>query len=125
VTTQEPPQRIGFVGLGQMGAPMARNLARAGFKLAVTDTNAAAVKRLGDTGFNESAGRRRKRELLRPPRVESLQLLGVDPGEVRDVTITHLHYHHVGNFDRFPKASRSALTTSRVSRAEDPRARRV
>jgi hypothetical protein len=67
VTTQEPPQRIGFVGLGQMGAPMARNLARAGFKLAVTDTNAAAVKRLGDTGFNESAGRRRKRELLRPP----------------------------------------------------------
>lgn len=46
MTILEPPQRIGFVGLGQMGAPMARNLARAGFKLAVTDANAAAVKRL-------------------------------------------------------------------------------
>lgn len=41
-----PPERIGFVGLGQMGAPMARNLARAGFKLAVADASAEAVKRL-------------------------------------------------------------------------------
>jgi glyoxylase-like metal-dependent hydrolase (beta-lactamase superfamily II) len=57
-----------------------------------------------DTGFSESAGRRRKRELLRPP-VESLKLLGVDAGEVRDVLITHLHYDHVGNFDQFPKAT--------------------
>ena len=57
-----------------------------------------------DTGFSESAGRRRKRQLLRPP-VESLKLLGVDAGEVRDVIITHLHYDHVGNFDLFPQAS--------------------
>jgi len=57
-----------------------------------------------DIGFSESAGRRRKRELLRPP-VESLKLLGVDAGEVRDVIITHLHYDHVGNFDQFPKAT--------------------
>lgn len=41
-----PSQRIGFVGLGQMGAPMARNLARAGFALAVADASADAVKRL-------------------------------------------------------------------------------
>jgi 3-hydroxyisobutyrate dehydrogenase len=41
-----PPERIGFVGLGQMGAPMARNLARAGFKLAVADASAEAVRRL-------------------------------------------------------------------------------
>ena len=57
-----------------------------------------------DTGFSASAGRRRKRQLLRPP-VESLKLLGVDAGEVRDVIITHLHYDHVGNFDLFPQAS--------------------
>lgn len=41
-----PPERIGFVGLGQMGAPMARNLTRAGFKLALADANAQTVARL-------------------------------------------------------------------------------
>jgi 3-hydroxyisobutyrate dehydrogenase len=46
MTPVTPPERIGFVGLGQMGAPMARNLARAGFGLAVADANAAAVERL-------------------------------------------------------------------------------
>jgi len=40
------PERIGLVGLGQMGAPMARNLARAGFRLAVFDATAEAVQRL-------------------------------------------------------------------------------
>ena len=30
-------QRIGFVGLGAMGAPMAMSLARAGFGLSVFD----------------------------------------------------------------------------------------
>jgi 3-hydroxyisobutyrate dehydrogenase len=39
-------ERIGLVGLGQMGAPMARNLARAGFQLAVADASAEAVGRL-------------------------------------------------------------------------------
>jgi 3-hydroxyisobutyrate dehydrogenase len=34
-----PPERIGVVGLGQMGAPMARNLARAGFALALADAD--------------------------------------------------------------------------------------
>ena len=41
-----PPERIGFVGLGQMGAPMARNLGRAGFVVAPIDANPDAVKRL-------------------------------------------------------------------------------
>ncbi len=31
------PERIGFVGLGQMGQPMALNLLRAGYKLRVFD----------------------------------------------------------------------------------------
>ena len=37
--------------------------------------------------------------------MESLTLLGVDAGGIRDVIITHLHYDHVGNFDLFPNAT--------------------
>ncbi|MFM9968491.1 MAG: NAD(P)-dependent oxidoreductase [Burkholderiales bacterium] len=40
-----PPTRIGFIGLGQMGYPMARNLARSGFQLMVIDANAATQQR--------------------------------------------------------------------------------
>lgn len=42
-----PPERIGFVGLGQMGAPMARNLARAGFRLALLDARPGAADAVG------------------------------------------------------------------------------
>lgn len=40
-----PPEKIGFIGLGNMGAPMARNLAAAGYALAVADAVPAAVQR--------------------------------------------------------------------------------
>ena len=43
-----PPERIGFVGLGQMGAPMARNLARAGFALALADLDRGRTAQLAD-----------------------------------------------------------------------------
>src|SRR5262245_36963720 len=56
-----------------------------------------------DTGFNAEVAERRKRTFLRCP-VEALALLDVDPGTVEDVILTHLHYDHVGNFDRFPVA---------------------
>ncbi|MBX5459830.1 MAG: N-acyl homoserine lactonase family protein [Steroidobacteraceae bacterium] len=56
-----------------------------------------------DTGFNEAAARKRKREFLRSP-AEGLRLLGVDAATVEDVILTHLHYDHVGNFDLFPQA---------------------
>ena len=36
--------------------------------------------------------------------VETLEALDIDANEVEDVILTHLHYDHVGNFDRFPKA---------------------
>lgn len=39
---------VAFIGLGVMGAPMARNLARAGFGLAVFDRFDAATQRLAD-----------------------------------------------------------------------------
>jgi 3-hydroxyisobutyrate dehydrogenase len=38
--------RIGFIGLGTMGGPMATNLARAGVALVVHDTSEAAVQRI-------------------------------------------------------------------------------
>lgn len=38
-----PPERIGFIGLGNMGAPMARRLVAAGYKLVVADALAATV----------------------------------------------------------------------------------
>jgi 3-hydroxyisobutyrate dehydrogenase len=40
-----PPQTIGFVGLGNMGAPMARRLAGAGYRLIVADAAPAAVEK--------------------------------------------------------------------------------
>jgi len=40
-----PPERVGFIGLGNMGGPMARRLAAAGFGLVVADAQPAAVDR--------------------------------------------------------------------------------
>jgi 3-hydroxyisobutyrate dehydrogenase len=40
-----PPQRIGFVGLGNMGAPMARHLAAAGYRVVAADSNPATLER--------------------------------------------------------------------------------
>jgi 3-hydroxyisobutyrate dehydrogenase len=46
-----PPATIGFIGLGNMGYPMAKRLAAAGYKLHVADLNADAVKKLcAETG---------------------------------------------------------------------------
>ncbi|GIZ13755.1 3-hydroxyisobutyrate dehydrogenase [Pseudomonas sp. NCCP-436] len=42
--------RIGFIGLGNMGAPMARNLVKAGHELFVFDLSAAAVQSLVEAG---------------------------------------------------------------------------
>ncbi|MBZ5695944.1 MAG: N-acyl homoserine lactonase family protein [Acidobacteriia bacterium] len=56
-----------------------------------------------DTGFGKEAAARRRRDWLRCP-VESLRLLGVDPDQVTDVIVTHLHYDHAGNLDRLPRA---------------------
>ena len=56
-----------------------------------------------DTGFNEHSGGRRGRTMFRCP-VDSLRLIGIDPDEVTDVVVTHMHYDHGGNLDKFPKA---------------------
>jgi glyoxylase-like metal-dependent hydrolase (beta-lactamase superfamily II) len=56
-----------------------------------------------DTGFNAERAERRQRHLLRCP-TEGLAALGVDAGAVETVILTHLHYDHAGNIDKFPRA---------------------
>ncbi|HTA51151.1 MAG TPA: N-acyl homoserine lactonase family protein [Candidatus Acidoferrum sp.] len=58
---------------------------------------------LVDTGFAKPAADRRRRELLRNP-IDSLRLVGLDPGKLTDIIVTHLHYDHAGNLDRLPRA---------------------
>jgi 3-hydroxyisobutyrate dehydrogenase len=49
--TITPPAAIGFIGLGNMGYPMAKRLAAAGYKLHVSDLNADAVNKFcAETG---------------------------------------------------------------------------
>lgn len=43
-------ERVGFVGLGIMGQPMARNLLRAGFRLTVTNRTIARAEALRGDG---------------------------------------------------------------------------
>ncbi len=56
-----------------------------------------------DCGFTAEVAAQRQRTFLRCP-VNSLRLLGVQPHDVEDVVLTHLHYDHVGNLHRFPAA---------------------
>lgn len=58
---------------------------------------------LVDTGFNAQSAAARGRVLSRCP-IEALRVLGVDPDQVTDVVLTHLHYDHAGNLDKLPNA---------------------
>ena len=42
--------QVGFIGLGIMGKPMAKNLLKAGYKLKVYDITRASVEELGTCG---------------------------------------------------------------------------
>lgn len=46
---------IAFVGLGNMGAPMAENLVKAGYTISVYDLSQAAIQRLQQAGANVAA----------------------------------------------------------------------
>ena len=56
-----------------------------------------------DTGFDENVAQRRQRELVRPVG-EGLKMMGIDPGKVDDVILSHMHFDHCGNHDLFPRA---------------------
>src|ERR1700686_5311599 len=44
VLTLRPPASIGFIGLGNMGRPMARRLGEAGYRLHLADKNESVVR---------------------------------------------------------------------------------
>ena len=48
MSTRSQDLRVGFVGLGNMGAPMVRNLAKAGFALTVYDANEAVLSAIAE-----------------------------------------------------------------------------
>lgn len=50
------PKRIGVIGLGNMGRPMASNLIRAGYTVVGFDLSAAAVARAADDGVEPAEG---------------------------------------------------------------------
>lgn len=56
-----------------------------------------------DLGFGEEESVRRNRKLIYNVE-EALQLVDVNPLNVEDVIITHMHFDHVGNLDYFPNA---------------------
>ena len=58
---------------------------------------------LVDTGFGARAAAERNRPLDFDP-VEGLARLGIAPESLDDIVLTHLHYDHAGNLDRFPNA---------------------
>jgi glyoxylase-like metal-dependent hydrolase (beta-lactamase superfamily II) len=58
---------------------------------------------LVDTGFGAEAAARRGRTMIRPVE-DGLRAIGIDPAEVGEVVLTHLHYDHAGSLDLFPKA---------------------
>jgi glyoxylase-like metal-dependent hydrolase (beta-lactamase superfamily II) len=58
---------------------------------------------LVDTGFGPRASTERGRPIQFDP-IEGLKRIGVDPDAIEDIVITHLHYDHAGNIDRFGKA---------------------
>lgn len=59
---------------------------------------------LVDTGFNEITAKARNRQLLCCP-IDALSILGVDPAQISDVIITHMHYDHAGNIKKLPRAN--------------------
>src|SRR5579872_104389 len=50
-----PPEPVGFIGLGNMGGPMAMRLARAGYRLIVADASTEAVERFTSEARSEPA----------------------------------------------------------------------
>jgi glyoxylase-like metal-dependent hydrolase (beta-lactamase superfamily II) len=56
-----------------------------------------------DTGFDHAMAAKRGRVIVKPV-AEGLRAVGVNPDEVQDVIISHLHYDHCGNHDLFPRA---------------------
>ncbi|NIE63118.1 N-acyl homoserine lactonase family protein [Burkholderia sp. Ax-1719] len=57
-----------------------------------------------DTGFGEAVAHKRGRTITRSVE-QGLSRIGIDPAQVEDVIITHLHFDHAGNHELFPRAT--------------------
>uniref|UniRef100_UPI0036F2767E 2-hydroxy-3-oxopropionate reductase n=1 Tax=Enterocloster asparagiformis TaxID=333367 RepID=UPI0036F2767E len=55
IVKEDNQMRVGFIGLGIMGKPMAKNLLKAGYDLVVTDLNQEAVAELAAAGAQAAA----------------------------------------------------------------------
>ncbi|MBN8994910.1 MAG: N-acyl homoserine lactonase family protein [Rhizobiales bacterium] len=94
--TREGRRRDNFIGGDPHDGPMPMDYF---FWLAIGGGRTFVI----DCGFTAEVAAERKRTYLRNP-VDALKLFGIAADAVEDVILTHLHYDHVGNFDRFPKA---------------------
>lgn len=59
---------------------------------------------LVDTGYSPELAARRGRTFIADP-ITTLRDLGVDPPDVSDIVLTHLHYDHAGNLPAFANAT--------------------
>jgi glyoxylase-like metal-dependent hydrolase (beta-lactamase superfamily II) len=94
--TRDAQRRDHFVGGDPHDGPMPMDY----FIWVAIGPSAAFVL---DTGFTAEMAKERKRTHLRCP-IDSLKLIGVNAGDVRDVILSHMHYDHVGNFHKFANA---------------------
>ncbi len=56
-----------------------------------------------DTGFDAASAARRNRTWLRSP-LDALRGAGIEPAEVKDVVLSHMHWDHAGHWEDFPAA---------------------
>ena len=75
-----PGTRVGFIGLGDMGAPIAQCLLKAGFDVTVYDVREEAVLALVDSGANRAGS---PADVAR--RSESIGICVVNDVQLRDV----------------------------------------
>lgn len=57
-----------------------------------------------DTGFDRQMGQKRNRTIVRPVD-EGLKAIGIEPNDVSDIIISHMHFDHAGNRGMFPNAT--------------------
>lgn len=57
-----------------------------------------------DTGMGAETAARRGENYHRSP-AEAIKLLGLDPGKLADIILTHLHYDHAGMLHLYPNAT--------------------
>jgi len=56
-----------------------------------------------DLGYEIGGAQRRGRTMVYNP-ADALARIGIDPAQVADIVLSHLHWDHAGNIDRFPNA---------------------